>query len=463
MAISSIGVGSGLPLQKLLTDLRTSESQVLNTISARQKTEQSRVSAYGTIKSAVETLQTSSRNLAKAETFGAMKASVNGDGISASVDATAIAGNYAVKVETLATSQSLVTAGAASRTDTIGSGGAITLTLGDGSTKTLNLGSGDTSINGLIAAINGDDSLGVQATVINDGDPSNPYRLMLTATGTGTEAAVTQIEVTGNTDLANLLNFDASSTDPQSVSEQAATNAKISINGIDIVSQTNTIEDVIEGVTLTLNTADPAKTINLSVTRDDSAASKAITNFVNAYNALQGTVRSLTSYNTETQQGSALTGDAVARRVQEQVRGILSVNAPDGDIRSLADLGIEFNYQNGELTLDNAKLSEALKNNLPDVTSFLQGAGGVTERMGQITGDLLSARGPINSASNGASETVKELARQYEVTSLRIDERMATYQKQFAALDTMIAQMNSVSSYLTTQLAGLEALSSQKK
>ncbi|MGE4124617.1 MAG: flagellar filament capping protein FliD [Pusillimonas sp.] len=463
MAISSIGVGSGLPLQELLTDLRTNESQVLNTISARQKTEQSRVSAYGTIKSAVETLQTSSRNLAKAETFGAMKATVNGDGVSASVDATAIAGNYAVKVETLATSQSLVTSGAASRTDAIGTGGEITLTLGDGSTKTLDLTGGDTSVNGLIAAINSDESLGVQATVINDGDPANPYRLMLTATGTGTDAAVTKIEVSGNTDLANLLNFDAASTDPQPVSEQAATNAKISINGIDITSQTNTIEDVIEGVTLTLNTADPAQTINLSVSRDDSAASKAITNFVNAYNALQGTVRSLTSYNTETQQGSTLTGDAVARRVQEQVRGILSVSAPDGDIRSLADLGIEFNYQNGELTLDNAKLSEALKNNLSDVTGFLNGSGGITERMGQITGDLLSARGPINSASNGASETVKELARQYETTSLRIDERMATYQKQFAALDSMIAQMNSVSSYLTTQLAGLESLSSQKK
>ena len=463
MAISSIGVGSGLPVTKLLDDLRTNESQVLNTISVRQKTEQSRVSAYGTIKSAVETLQTSSRNLAKAETFGAMKASVNGDGISASVDATAIAGNYAVKVETLATSQSLVTAGAASRTDAIGTGGEITLTLGDGSTKKLDLTGDDTSINGLIAAINADESLGVQATVINDGDPSNPYRLMLTATGTGTDASVTKIEVAGNADLGNLLNFDAASVDPQTVSEQAATNAKISINGIDITSQTNTIEDVIEGVTLTLNTADPAKTINLAVTRDNSAASKAITNFVNAYNALQGTVRSLTSYNTETQQGSVLTGDSIARRVQEQVRGILSVNAPGGDIRSLADLGIEFNYQNGELTLDNDKLSAALKNNLPGVTSFLQSAGGVSERMGQITNDLLSASGPINSASNGASETVKELARQYETTSLRIDERMGTYQKQFAALDSMIAQMNSVSSYLTTQLAGLEALSSQKK
>ena len=459
MAVSSIGVGSGLPLQELLKDLRTSESQVLNTISKRQETEQNRLSAYGTIKSAVETLQTSAANLAKPETFGAMKATVNGDGLSASVDNTAIAGNYSVKVNTLATAQSLVTSGAASRTTAIGTGGQVSFTLGDGTTKSLDLTGGDTSINGIIAAINGDESLGLQATVINDGDPTNPYRLMLTSTTTGENAAVTKIEVQGNTDLANLLNFQQGVSG--TVTEQAATNAEININGVDITSQTNTIEDVIEGVTLTLNTADPAKTINLSVSRDDSAASKAITNFVNAYNALQGTVRSLTSFNTESQKGSVLTGDAMARRVQEQVRGILNVSSSDGNIRSLSDLGIEFNYQNGELTLDNAKLSEALKNNLGDATNFLQGPGGVTERMAQITGDLLGSNGPINSATNGATNTINELKRQYEVTSQRIDERMATYQKQFVALDSMIAQMNSVSSYLTTQLAGLESLSSQ--
>lgn len=459
MAVSSIGVGSGLPLQELLKDLRTSESKVLDTISNRQKTEQNRLSAYGTIKSAVETLQTSAANLAKPETFGAMKATVNGDGLSASVDNTAIAGNYSVKVNTLATAQSLVTSGAASRTTAIGTGGQVSFTLGDGTTKSLDLTGGDTSINGIIAAINGDESLGLQATVINDGDPTNPYRLMLTSTTTGENAAVTKIEVQGNTDLANLLNFQQGVSG--TVTEQAATNAEININGVDITSQTNTIEDVIEGVTLTLNTADPAKTINLSVSRDDSAASKAITNFVNAYNALQGTVRSLTSFNTESQKGSVLTGDAMARRVQEQVRGILNVSSSDGNIRSLSDLGIEFNYQNGELTLDNAKLSEALKNNLGDATNFLQGTGGVTERMAQITGDLLGSNGPINSATNGATNTINELKRQYEVTSQRIDERMATYQKQFAALDSMIAQMNSVSSYLTTQLAGLESLSRQ--
>lgn len=459
MAISSIGVGSGLPLQELLTNLRTTESQVLNSISSRQKTEQNRLSAYGTIKGAVEKLQTASANLAKPEAFGALKATVSDAGLSASAGTTAIAGNYSVKVETLASAQSLVTSGTASRTTDIGSGAQINFTMGDGSSKTLNLASGSTSINDIISAINADETLGLQATVINDGDPTNPYRLMLTTTNTGTDAAVTKIDVQGNTGLATLMNFDKAILTPQTVIEQAANNAKISINGVSITSQSNTIEDVIEGVTLTLNTADPAKTINLSISQDDSATTKAITDFVDAYNSLQGQLRSLTSFNSESQQGSVLTGDAIARRVQEQVRGILGVTRSEGSVRTLSNLGIEFNYQNGELKLDINKLAEALKNSPSDAESFLRGTGSVTERMNQITGDLLSTNGPINSATNGATSTIEELKRQYETTSLRIDERMDSYQKQFAALDSMIAQMNSVSSYLTTQLAGLSGQS----
>ena len=456
MAISSIGVGSGLPVQDLLADLRASESQALNVIKSRQSVAQSRVSAYGTIKSAVETLQTAATNLAKPETFGALKASTSGAGLSASVSSEAIAGSYNVTVRNLATAQSLVTEGVADRSAANGTDGVITFTYGDGSTKTLDLTGEDTSIDSLIAAINGDESLGLQATVLNDGDANSPYRLILTASSTGTDAAVTGISVAGNTDLDTLL-----SGLPGSANEQAATNSLIEINGIEITRQTNTVEDAIEGVTLTLNEADPDKALNLSITRDNEAATKAVTNFVNAYNSLQGTIRSLTSFNTETQARSVLTGDSMARRVQSEVRDILNSSSSEGAIRSLADLGIEFNHTNGELKLDNSKLSEALKNNLGDATSFLQGPTGVTERMAQITGRLLGTGGLIASATTGASRTVEDLGKQYETASARIDSRMAIYQKQFSALDSMISQMNSVSSYLTSQLSALENLSNQ--
>src|SRR3546814_8015714 len=113
--------------------------------------------------------------------------------------------------------------------------------------------------------------------------------------------------------------------------ETAAKNAAISINGIAIESQSNTIEDAIEGVTLTLlKETETAKPQTLSVTRDDSVTSKAVNTFVTAYNNLQGIIKTLTSYNVDNQTGSALTGDSLARKVQNQIRDALNVAGSGG-------------------------------------------------------------------------------------------------------------------------------------
>src|SRR5690606_30700290 len=101
MAISSIGVGSGLPLDDLLAKLRASENQSLTLIESRANTVQSRLSAYGTIKSSIEALKTAGDALGKAETFGALKASVGGDAFTATATSKAIAGQYSIKVEQL--------------------------------------------------------------------------------------------------------------------------------------------------------------------------------------------------------------------------------------------------------------------------------------------------------------------------------------------------------------------------
>src|SRR5690606_18970644 len=149
----------------------------------------------------------------------------------------------------------------------------------------LDLNGVDTSIDGLVEAINSaDPSLGVHATVLNDGS-ENPHRLMLTSVATGTDAAVASIEVTGNSDPENalqaLIGFESGVAGP--MQEQAAANASLTINGIAISSQSNKVEDAIEGVTLDLiKTSDEAET--LSITRDDSVAKGAINDFVTAYN-----------------------------------------------------------------------------------------------------------------------------------------------------------------------------------
>ncbi|MDX3894122.1 flagellar filament capping protein FliD [Pusillimonas sp.] len=456
MAVSSIGVGSGLPLDQLLTDLRNSENQALALIQTRQVSAQNRLSAYGKIQSSIEALKTAAEKIGKEETLGALKTSTASEAFTASATHKAIAGQYSVQVNALAKAQTLVSQGVADRSQAIGQGGTLAIKLADGTEHSLDLDGVDTSIDGLVAAINNaDPSLGVRATVLNDGS-ENPHRLMLTSTKTGTDAAVASIEVTGNSDPENalqaLLGFETGV--PGALQEQAAANASLTINGIAISSQTNRVEGAIEGVTLDLLKAG-GDSGTLKVERDDAAATQAVKDFVTAYNNLQNTIKSLTSYDVEAQQGSALTGDTLARRAQTQARDALSGFSSAGSVRTLSQMGITTNPSSGLLEVDNDKLAAAFKDHLGDVRQLLAGENGLAKRFTEMTGNFLGSKGYIQSAKDGTDRNIKDLQRQYDDTSIRIEAKMENYRRQFTALDSMMAQMGSVSSYLTQQLSML--------
>ncbi|HEY9280307.1 MAG TPA: flagellar filament capping protein FliD, partial [Eoetvoesiella sp.] len=360
MAVSSIGVGSGLPLEELLNNLRNSENNALVLIQSKQINAEQRLSAYGTLKNALEELNKAGQALGKAETMGALKTSVTGDSFTASSTSAAIPGKYNVVVNQLATSQSLVATRQSDRTATIGTGGVITFkTDSDAEPKTLDLTGKGTSLNDIVAAINGDPKLGINATVVNDGDT---FQLVLTTAATGAKAALTEISVAGNDNLRDVMGFGAGAPPAPASGMQLtgppAQNALITVNGIEVKSQTNVVENVLDGVTLTLNKADAADATgnSLSITRDDASTTKAINAFVTAYNSLQGTIKTLTSYNADAQKSSALTGDSLARQMQNQVRSVLNVSGESGDIRSLAQLGISTDPATGLLKVDNDKL-----------------------------------------------------------------------------------------------------------
>ncbi|SHI18941.1 flagellar filament capping protein FliD [Pollutimonas bauzanensis] len=471
MAISSIGVGSGLPLSELLENLRTNEELSLGLIESRATAVQNRLSGYGTIKSSIEALKTASDALGKAETFGALKTTVSGDAFTASASAKGIAGQYRIEVQELATAQTLTSAGQTNRKAALADGKVgIEIKLAGNAAKTLTLDSADTSLEGIAKAINSDSSLGVSATLINDGSVPPKSYLLLTAKETGEKASIERITVTdagAGTDvtaLQNTIGFvkgSGGAPNTGALTEQAAKNASLLVNGIQITSQSNTVEDAIDGVTLTLlkkNEAGSADT--LSITKDDSVASKAINTFVSAYNNLQSIIKTLTSYDVDNQKSSALTGDSLARNVQSQVRGALNA-AGTGAVRTLAQLGITTSPTDGTLKVDDDKLAAALKDNMVDVQSLFAGENGISKQLGAVADTYVKSGGLINSAADSMTDTLKQMNKQYQAESDRIDARMENYRKQFTALDTAMAQMNSVSSYLTQQLAMLSNLNDQ--
>jgi flagellar hook-associated protein 2 len=466
MAISSIGVGSGLPLDQLLTNLRTSENAALDAIQSRADKEQSRLSAYGKLKSGIDALKTAATALGKQESFGAMKTSASGDAFTATATTGAIAGQYSINVTQLATAQSLRTADSAAVADTsiplVTGGGTVTITvnLGNGTTTNLQLNAADATLEGVVNALNADKNVGADATIVNNGTSNF---LLLNARRTGTDAAITSITVAGDgtndvSALGNVLNFDASA--QTGMTETAAKNAQLSINGIAITEQTNTIDGAIQGVTLTLGKETAGTPQTLAISRDDSVAQKAIESFVSAYNNLQNQIKSLTAYDTSTKTGSALTGDSLARKVQSQIRDALNVV---GGPTSLSQLGITTDPSTGILNTDSTKLTSALRDNLDDAKLLFTGTNGISARMTTVADAYVKSGGIISTTTDSITSTLKDLEDQYNATSDRIDTKMETYRQQFTQLDALVSQMNSTSAYLTQQLSMLGNISKGSK
>ena len=450
-SVSSLGL-SGLPLTDLLENLRTSESQVLTAIQDRQTAAKAKLTAYGKLKDAVASLQTAAQAVGKTDAFGALTVKSGSDAFSATADNGAIPGQYSVQDNKLASAQTLVYAGQASRTTDIGTGGTLKITI-DGTEKSIDLSSTGTSLNKIIAAINADPDIGVNATIVNDGTPGSQYRLLLTSRETGEQNAVTNISVDGNADLDTFLGY-AGGGSTAGVTVQDATNAELTINGIAITSQSNTVENVIDGVKLTLNQT-TTSAANLTLTRDDSVAKKAVQTFVSAYNSLLGTIKTLTAYDTTAQTSSALTGDSLARSVQTRMRDALSGAIDTTDGTTLSKIGITTDPKTGELKIDDDKLTDALSENLDGVTSLFTGTSGVGTRVDQTAQTFVKFDGSFATTIDGLNKTIADIQKQYDATSDRIDQRMETYRAQFTQLDAMVSQMNSLSSYLTQQLSAL--------
>lgn len=458
-SISSLGI-SGLPLDQLLTDIRKSENQALALIQDRQKAAETKLSAYGKLKDSVSALQKAAETIGKADTFGTSKVSTGSEAISAKAGTNAIAGNYNVKVNSLATSQTLVYAGQTDRDAAIGSGGTLKITI-DGEVKELDL-SGGTSLNDIMKAINNDKDIGVDATIVNDGS-DEPFRLLLTNRETGVANAATKIEVDGNNELNNFLAFDAD--DPGAnagISVQNATDANLEINGIEITSATNTIKDVIDGVELTLNeTTDEA--VSLKVAKDNDATKKAISSFVSAYNSMLDTIKSLTSYDVENQQASALTGDSLARNIQSRIHGAINGGFDPASGTNLSQIGITTDPKTGEFKIDDKLLDKALADNPEGVKALFSSETGIGKSVTTAAESFTRSGGVFTIQTDGLNTTIKNIQKQYETAAARIDQRMDMYQTQFSQLDAMVSQMNSLSGYLMQQFDALNSINSQSR
>jgi len=464
MAISSPGVGSNLDVSGIVTQLMAVEQKPLTALNTKEAKFQAQLSTYGTIKGALSSLQTAVQSLANSSTFTSMSTSVaDATILSASATSSAVAGSYSIAVSQLAMSHSVRSNVNYASADTF-KGGTLAVQIGSGTAVNVTIADGSTLAD-VSSAINSANA-GVSASVVNDGATN---RLVLKSNTTGSVGAIT-IAVTetgtGGTPVSpgvvqNLTDFN--STGGNLALVQAANDAQFSVNGLAVTRSSNTVSDVISGVTLSLTKAGTIAapvTTNLTVSRNVASVAGAIGAFVNAYNAAAQQLKSVSTYDAANKRAAILTGDSTVRGIQSTLSSLLqtSLTGIAGGISTLSDIGITVK-KDGTLDLSNTKLQAALNDPAKDVaslfTSTASGNKGIAVRFNEMLTSIVGSTGLISGRTDGISQSIKDIGSRRDALSRRLVDVEARYRTQFTQLDTLISGMNKTSAFLTQQLANL--------
>lgn len=450
--ITNLGSTSGLPLEEILTKLQAAEDKKLSLYTVRQASYEAKVSAFGQVQSAVEALQKAAAALGKTSTLDAVKAEVVGDGLTATVGENgASVGEYAITVTKLASAQTLQSSTAVGRKESNGATGSFEIELTGGGKHTIDL-KGDTSLDGIAKAINNDDEAPVRASIVTN--ESGSY-LMLSAKETGEKASVKSITVTGDQKLQDLLSYDSATTSPMK-QQTVASDAEIDINGIAIKSASNKVTSAIDGITLNLTeTTEAGKVVNLKLQHDASVPTKAVQAFVNSYNALQSTISKLTAFDAAAATNQALTGDSTTRGIQSSLSSALQVVTSEGSLRSLADIGVTLDPTNGQLKLDQDKLSEGLASNPADVKRIMTSTNGLAAKFDEAIQSILGDKGSIKHSKDGLAKSIKDVQDQMARAKAASTASMDVMRTQFVALEKFVAQQTVTANYLTQQFTAM--------
>lgn len=448
------GIGSGLDISAIVNNLVAADRKPAdNALNLQQSKAKMQLSAVGTVKSAFDLLSTSLKGLKASTAFDARLVSVTKTGTEDFLTATstnlAATGSHKVNVTQLAAANKWIADTAVPKTKTFGVG-----------TLTLDVGVGD-KMKSLEIQVEADDtlssirtkidkagrSLGVQTTLIASGDDQF---LSLSQEKSGTANAIKLRAGTGNADLTALA---------ASMSERtAAADAKLTIDGVAVVSSENTVTDVVPG--LTLNLKKPGES-TVTISTDVAAARKVMQEFVTAYNGAIAAINTATKYDIKTKEPSSLTGDAQMRGASSQLRAVMG-----GVLKDLAAAGLDpktlglqtraYPNADGSLVLDATKFEAALVNQAGAVRTAITGDDGQAAKLFNLIDGYVSTtvgkEGAFVSRTKSIDTTLTDIDKRRKALDVRMTGVEARYKKQFLALDALMGKMSQVTSSLTSQL-----------
>lgn len=313
----------------------------------------------------------------------------------------------------------------------------------------------DDSPEGIVSAIN-DANTGIKAELVNDGSPGAPVRIMVTGASGASESFSLDSATTG------ILSFSTQA-------ENQASDAQLTVNGVSYTRKSNTLADVISGATLELR-ATTTSAASVVFTQDTSAIKDKLKALVTAYNDFDSIIKETTDpKSTLDTYGKTLVGDSTVRLVRQQIRSLFlgQSSTPGSTITSMADLGFKTD-QKGVLSLDEAKLDAALKSNYPDIVKAMTGnqsnISSVSTQPAGVIGDtvrrinrLLDNNGPLRTKTTSAETENTRYSADLEKLKNRMEALLVRYNRQFAAMESLVGSANAQKSSLKSTFEGMMA------
>lgn len=453
--ISSPGIGSGINISSIVqqlvqADFGPQQTQIQN----QQKSLKAELSAYGSINSDVSAIGSALSGLQNLSQ-GYAANSTNSGVLTASAQSGAGAGTYNVNVSSLASAQRLASTAVSSPSASLGTGtltfqfgsygsGGFTANSATSSTQ-ITLNSANDTLQGLADAIN-KANFGVSATIVNNG---SGYQLALTSK-TGTD---NQLNITSSSSALSGFTYNGGTGGMTQTT--AASNAALTLNGIAVSSDSNTIKNAVKGVNFTL-TGTGSTTV--SVAPDTNSITSAVQSFVNAYNGYAKDVSKYANYDPKTKQAGVLLGSATLRSLTSELQNGVVQNIPGASsgYSTLMDLGITAN-SDGTLSLNTSKLSSAIQSNYPAVIAALTGAG---KQLGAAVSTMTGTNGVISAKTDSINQQLTNLGKQLKTLNNEASQEQQTLLQQYNYMDTVVANLKNTSNYLSQMLSGSSAGSS---
>ena len=345
------------------------------------------------------------------------------------------AGSYSIEVLNLAQAEKIASDSQTSKTEALGLSGTININGED-----ITIESDDTLT--LIASKINSANAGVTASILSISDTE--HRLIIESQTTGAEG----ITLTDDNDVLKTLGILDSVGLKKNIIRSSA-DASVKIDGYDIASTTNTLTDVISGVTLTLKDTNSGSPITLAITENTGAISGKVSALVSSINSVLNYVKTQNTYSGNSS-STPLMGDINLHTVRNNIiDAIFAEVSGNTTYKTASSIGFTF-ASDGTLSLNSTTFSEALSSNKQEVINVLTQFGDTLKTSMNVYVDPYT--GTLTSIEKSINQTISDIDKRIEELNERYEREAEVLEKKYNSLELLISSSNLMKNWLTQQI-----------